>query len=98
MNGRRVADLFDFDQNPLKLWTPRQIAAEVSNSTRIEDGHCVDRMGNRVCRTDKLVDDWRRLIAAIPMHIKRQALGSHTPLEGIYSRTALKMMREMGWN
>ena len=97
LNGRRVADLFDFDQSPLKLWTPRQIAAEVSNSTRIEDGHCVDRMGNRVCRTDKLVDDWRRLIAAIPMHIKRQALGSHTPLEGIYSRTALKMMREMGW-
>ena len=36
LNGRRVADLFDFDQNPLRLWTPSQIAAEVKNSTRIE--------------------------------------------------------------
>ena len=96
-NGRRVADLFDFDQNPLRLWTPRQIAAEVSNSTRVEGAHCVDRMGNRVCRIDKLVEDWRRLIAAIPMHIKQQAIGVHAALEGIYSRPARKMMREMGW-
>ena len=97
LSGRRVADLFDFDQNPLRLWTPRQIAAEVSNSTRVEGAHCVDRMGNRVCRTDKLVEDWRRLIAAIPMHIKQQAVGVHAALEGIYSRPARKMMREMGW-
>ena len=98
LNGRRVADLFDFDQNPLRLWTPSQIAAEVKNSTRIEGGHCVDRMGNRVCRTDKLVEDWRRLIAAVPMHIKQQAVGIHAAFEGIYSRPAQRMMRKMGWN
>ena len=54
--------------------------------------------GNRVCRTDKLVEDWRRLIAAVPTHIKQQAVGVHPALEANYSRPARKMMRLMGWN
>ena len=38
------------------------------------------------------------IIAAVPMHIKQQAVGIHAAFEGIYSRPAQRMMRKMGWN
>ena len=75
LNGRRIGDTIDHGRLPPKFWHEKRIADYIRSGVRTEgDPHgnndlCVDKGGNALCTVGHLVEDWRRLLLAIPLHI-----------------------------